>query len=108
MVLCPIVMYYLMEAFHMNAFVMTRWRAQILNILCFELGMLFLFVLIGNLKIALIIETILAFVIGLSNFYVLSFRSTPIVPWDLFANQLEEVLLFFIRHATSGHSSQSL
>lgn len=85
MVLCPIVMYYLMEAFHMNAFVMTRWRAQILNILCFELGMLFLFVLIGNLKIALIIETILAFVIGLSNFYVLSFRSTPIVPWDLFS-----------------------
>ena len=58
MVLCPIVMYYLMEAFHMNAFVMTRWRAQILNILCFELGMLFLFVLIGNLKIALIIESL--------------------------------------------------
>lgn len=85
MFLCPIVMYYLMEAFHMNAFVMTRWRAQILNILCFELGMLFLFVLIGNLKIALTIETILAFVIGLSNFYVLSFRSTPIVPWDLFS-----------------------
>lgn len=69
----------------MNAFVMTRWRAQILNIICFELFLLFLFALTGNLKIALAVETVLAFVIGLSNFYVLSFRSTPIVPWDLFS-----------------------
>lgn len=85
MFLCPVFMYYLMEAFHMNAFVVTRWRAQILNIICFEFIQLFLFALIGNLKISLAIETILALLIGLSNYYVLSFRSTPIVPWDIFS-----------------------
>lgn len=83
MFLCPIVMYYLMEAFHMNAFVLTRWRAQILNIVFFEMLMLFLFFLFGNLKAALIFETVLAFVAGIANYYVLSFRSNPIVPWDL-------------------------
>lgn len=87
MFLCPIAMYYLMEAFHMNAFAMTRWRAQILNIIFFELLMLFLFFLTGRLRIALVIETVFAFVAGLANFYVLSFRGNPIVPWDIFSIQ---------------------
>jgi len=45
--------------------------------------MLFLYFLIGKLRIALIVETIISFVAGLANFYVVSFRSNPIVPWDL-------------------------
>lgn len=87
MFLCPVAIYYLMEAFHMNAFVMTRWRAQILNILFFELLMLFLFFITGRLRIALVLETVFAFVAGLANFYVLSFRGNPIVPWDIFSIQ---------------------
>lgn len=83
MFLAPIAMYYLMESFQMNAFSLTRPKAQILNIIFFELIMLFLYVLIGRLRIALIIETAFAFLAGLANFYVVSFRSNPIVPWDL-------------------------
>ncbi len=85
MFLCPVTMYYLMEAFHMNAFVMTRWRAQLLNIVFFELLMLVLFLVTGRLRIALIAETVLALAAGLANYYVLSFRSNPIVPWDIFS-----------------------
>lgn len=85
MFLCPAAAYYLMEAFHMNAFVLTRWRAQLLNIIFFELLMLFLFFVTGRLRAALIIETVFAFAVGLANFYVLSFRSNPIVPWDIFS-----------------------
>ena len=74
MFLCPVAMYYLMEAFHMNAFVMTRWRAQLLNIVFFELLMLVLFLAIGRLRIALIAETVLALAAGLANYS----RSAPI------------------------------
>ena len=85
MFLCPVAMYYLMEAFHMNAFIMTRWRAQLLNIVFFELLMLVLFLVTGRLRIALIAETVLVLAAGLANYYVLSFRSNPIVPWDIFS-----------------------
>ena len=85
MFLCPAAAYYLMEAFHMNAFALTRGKAQLLNIVFFELLMLFLFFVTGRLRAALMIETVFAFVVGLANYYVLSFRSNPIVPWDIFS-----------------------
>lgn len=85
MLLGPIADYYLMEAFVMNPFVETRWRAQILNILFYELVMLALFFVIGKLSIALEAETVFFAIVGLTNYAVLEFRSTPIVPWDFFS-----------------------
>lgn len=81
----PIADYYLMEAFVINPFVETRWRAQLLNIVLYELVMLALFFVIGKLSIALEAETIFFAIVGLTNFAVLEFRSTPIVPWDFFS-----------------------
>ena len=42
--------------------------------------LLFLF---GKLKTALRCQTILFMIIGLANYYVLEFRSAPIMPWDI-------------------------
>ena len=85
MLLGPVADYYLMESFSINPFVETRWKAQILNILLFEVLMLALFFAIGNLAIALEAETAFFAFAGFMNYVVLQFRSTPIVPWDWFS-----------------------
>lgn len=81
----PIVLFYLMEGFEHNAFEEVRQLAQVYNILLFELIAWLLFFITGNGKIALRIETVIAFAYGLINHYVMAFRSTPFVPWDVFS-----------------------
>ena len=58
-------------------------RIQLLNIVLFELIMGLLLFLFGKLKTALRCQTILFMIIGLANYYVLEFRSAPIMPWDI-------------------------
>lgn len=83
--LVPVLLFYLMEAYEHNALVEVRPLAQFYNIMLFELiGALLLFV-IGNAKWALRVEVLLTLIYGLVNHYVMAFRSTPFVPWDVFS-----------------------
>lgn len=79
----PIISFYLMEAFEHNALAEVRQEAQRFNILIFELIAWTLYLLIGRMTTALRIELALALAFGLTNHYVMAFRSTPFVPWDL-------------------------
>ena len=79
----PIISFYLMEAFEHNALAEVRQEAQWFNILIFELIAWTLYLLIGRMTTALWIELALALAFGLTNHYVMAFRSTPFVPWDL-------------------------
>jgi phosphoglycerol transferase MdoB-like AlkP superfamily enzyme len=81
----PIVAFYLMEAYEHNPFTEVRTEAQFFNILLFELIAWVLFFLLGRMHIAIRIELVLAMVFGLVNHYVMAFRSTPFVPWDIFS-----------------------
>lgn len=81
----PIVLFYLMEAFEHNAFEEVRSLAQLYNIFLFELIAWLLFFITGSGRAALRIETVIALVYGLINHYVMAFRSTPLVPWDIFS-----------------------
>ncbi|MBR4027574.1 MAG: LTA synthase family protein [Lachnospiraceae bacterium] len=81
----PVLLFYLMESYEHNAFVEVRQLAQVYNILLFELIAWILFFIFGTGKIALRIETILAMVYGITNYYIMAFRSTPFVPWDIFS-----------------------
>lgn len=81
----PIILFYLMEAFEHNAFEEVRGLAQIYNIFLFELIAWLLFFITGSGRLALRIETVIALVYGLVNHYVMAFRSTPLVPWDIFS-----------------------
>ena len=81
----PIVLFYLMEAYEHNAMVEVRQLAQLYNIFLFELIAWLLFFVTGSGKIALSIETVIALLYGLTNHYVMEFRSTPFVPWDIFS-----------------------
>lgn len=83
--LIPIVLFYLMEGFEHNAFEEVRQLAQVYNIILFELIAWLLFFITGSGKAALRIETVIAFVYGLVNHYIMAFRSTPFVPWDVFS-----------------------
>lgn len=79
----PIISFYLMEAFEHNALAEVRQEAQWFNILIFELIAWTLYLLIGRMTTALRIELAFALAFGLTNHYVMAFRSTPFVPWDL-------------------------
>ena len=81
----PIALFYLMEAYEHNAFVEVRPLAQFYNIFLFELIGVVLFFVIGKAKWALRMEIVLTLIYGLVNHYVMAFRSTPFVPWDVFS-----------------------
>lgn len=85
MILFPIVTFYLLEWYIHNPWENMKIRIQFLNIFFFELVMVIFLMLFGKLKIALIAETMFFMIYGLANFYVLSFRSAPIMPWDIYS-----------------------
>lgn len=85
MILFPIITFYLFECYTHNPFETMKVRIQFLNIFFFELIMILLFMLLGRLRAALITETVFFMIYGLANFYVLSFRSAPIMPWDIYS-----------------------
>lgn len=83
--LCPILTFYLLEWYLRNPFKTMRFSAQLLNIVFFELVLFFLFGLIGSLRIALLAESGFFMLYGLANYFVLDFRSAPIMPWDIYS-----------------------
>lgn len=82
-VLVPAFIFYLLECYTHNPFADIRQNLRLLNILFFELAALLLYCLIGRLHIALFLETIVCMLYGLVNYFVFTFRSVPIMPWDL-------------------------
>jgi len=85
MLLFPIANFYLFEFYIHNPFKDIAFPIQLLNIFLFELLMLLFFMLFGRLKWSLRFQSILFMILGLANYYVLSFRSAPIMPWDIYS-----------------------
>ena len=84
-ILIPALTFYLMEAYEHNPFAEVRAEAQLFNILLFELLAWILYFVTNRMHWALRIELALAMVFGLVNHYVVQFRSTPFVPWDIYS-----------------------
>lgn len=83
--LIPLLAFYLMECYEHNPFAEVRVGAQLFNILLFELIGWLLYALIGRMCFASRVLLGLAVAFGITNHYVMKFRSTPFVPWDLFS-----------------------
>lgn len=81
----PIILFYLMESYEHKAWEEVRSLAQVYNIILFELIAWILFFLTGSGRVALQIETAIACLYGIVNHYIMEFRSTPFVPWDIFS-----------------------
>ena len=81
----PCASFYLMETFHHNPFVNLNDNAHILNIIIFIAIAILLWVIIGSRKWALRIESAVALIIGLADYWVIEFRGIPILPWDIYS-----------------------
>ncbi|WP_455719219.1 LTA synthase family protein [Agathobacter sp.] len=81
--LFPIISFYLMEFYEHNPFEDVRFMAGFFNILLFELIAWVIYFLTGRAKWALRTVFTVSMVFGLVNHYVMLFRSTPFVPWDI-------------------------
>ena len=81
----PVFAFYLMECYEHNPFVEVRVGAQLFNIFLFELIGWMLYFLTGRMCFASRVLYGLAVAFGITNHYVMKFRSTPFVPWDLFS-----------------------
>lgn len=81
----PCASFYLMETFHHNPFEHMNVYVQMLNIIIFVVVALLLWMITGSRKWALRIESIIALIIGLADYYVIEFRGIPILPWDIYS-----------------------
>lgn len=83
--LLPVGIFYLMEAYEHNALLEVRTEAQFFNIFIFELLAWIIYLAIGHMCAAARVILGIAMVFGITNHYVMKFRSTPFVPWDIFS-----------------------
>lgn len=81
----PVVTFYLFEFLTHNPFKTMKAPAQILNIILFEILMLLLVAAFGRIRHALMTQTVFFLIAGIANYFVLHFRSAPIMPWDIFS-----------------------
>lgn len=81
-ILFPAFIFYLQEFMLGNPIKSISPLVQIANIVFWIIVFLILLSIIGSVKAALLTEEIIGLIIGISNYYVVSFRSTPIQPWD--------------------------
>lgn len=83
--LYPVLAFYLMEAYEHNPFAEVRQMAQLFNIILFELAAWLFYLLTDRMHVAVRMELIIAAIFGITNHYIMKFRSTPFVPWDIFS-----------------------
>lgn len=85
MILFPVANFYLFEWYTHNPWETMKVPIQFLNIYFFELLMAFFLFVFGRLKWSLRFQSIFFMVVGLANYYIISFRSAPIMPWDIYS-----------------------
>lgn len=83
--ICPVFTMILTELYTHNPFADMQLIPWILNLVFYWLTAAFLYLLTGRLRLALRIQTIFFLIAGLANYYVIAFRSSPILPWDIFS-----------------------
>ncbi len=84
-VVCPAITLILTECYTHNPFTDMKLAPWLLNLAFYWLTALLLTMLTGRLRLALRLQTVCFLLMGLANYYVLAFRSSPILPWDIFS-----------------------
>lgn len=79
--------FYLFDSYTHNPFTSMNFKTQVLNMVFYLLLAVLLVGIFRRLNVALMVESGLFMVIGLANYYVLDFRSAPIMPWDIYSLQ---------------------
>lgn len=85
LMICPAITFYLFDMYTHNPFTAMNTRTQVLNIIFYQLMSLMLLGIFKYVRLALMIQSGIFMLVGLVNYYVQSFRSAPIRPWDIFS-----------------------
>ena len=80
-----VIYFYLFEWYLNNPWKEMKVPIQFLNIYLFEVLMALFLCIFGRLKWSLRLQSIFFMVVGLANYYIISFRSAPIMPWDIYS-----------------------
>ena len=104
LLLLPVVIFYTMEFFLRNPFEKMRVGIQFLNIAFFELVAIILFFATKSVKIAIRIESVAALLIGLIDYFVIQFRSNPVMPWDIFSIKTAAVVADNYEYTLEGRA----
>ena len=104
LLLLPVIIFYTMEFFLRNPFEKMRVGIQFLNIAFFELVAIILFFAIKSVKIAIRIESVAALLIGLIDYFVVQFRSNPVMPWDIFSIKTAAVVADNYKYSLEGRA----
>nr|WP_318684190.1 LTA synthase family protein [uncultured Acetatifactor sp.] len=83
LVICPVITFYLFDFYTHNPLKDMDFKTQLLNIVFYELTAFLLFGLVKYVRAALMLQSGFFMLVGLINYYVLNFRSAPIMPWDI-------------------------
>ena len=83
--LSPVLTLILTESYLYHPFTDMSLNPWLLNISFYWLLAALLWLLTGRLRLALRIQTVFFMLAGLANYYVVAFRSSPILPWDIFS-----------------------
>ena len=83
MVLTPAFCFYALEGYSHAAWKDISVGVQMLNLAVYYLIFLLLFFISGRGSAAAVLTSIFMMAVGLINYYVVAFRDTPVVPWDL-------------------------
>ena len=85
LILSPVVVFQCAEWFTHNPWTIMTWKVALWNVLFYEMVYLLLFFLTGRILAACLIGDLFFLIFSLANYYVVQFRSNPIVPWDFFS-----------------------
>jgi len=80
----PIVIFLYSQFFCNGKFLFEPLR-MLLNFIFIYFIIGIFYVIIGKIKLCLYISMIFIFIIGLINYFISTFRGTPLVPWDIFS-----------------------
>ncbi len=87
LLVCPVITFYLFDLYTHNPFTSMNFKTQLLNIVFYVISELLFFGVFRSMRLALMLQSGLFMIVGLVNYYVLHFRSAPIMPWDLYSVQ---------------------
>lgn len=85
LVICPALTFYLFDLYTGNPFTNMSFRVQLLNVVFYLIVELLFLGIFRNARAAMMIETGIFMAVGLANYYVVNFRSIPIMPWDIYS-----------------------
>lgn len=85
LLICPALTFYLFDLYTNNPFTDMHFRVQLLNIAFFLIVEMLFLGIFRRARIAMMLQTGIFMIVGLANYYVMNFRSIPIMPWDIYS-----------------------